>query len=356
MGQLFLDGCKLYHHLDRLNAWKAGEHIAPIHVEVSPTNACNMRCVFCYADHSEHRMGTLAREPFVALMRSMGRMGVRSCLLAGDGEPLVNNATPDAIVAGHQAGVDMALNSNALAMDEQVAKQVAGHLTWLRFSVMAADAERYAHLHGTRADNYRKVIDNIARTVRIKHQQQATVTIGIQQVLLPENACDVVALAKLAKDIGVDYYVLKPFSLHPLNQDYQPGDISSLPERWADSLREAEQLSDEQFTAIVRWNTFSDEGKRDYDVCLGLPFISQIAADGGVYTCCPFFGQERFCYGNINEQDFEQIWYSRRTREVMRDVRENVDVHTECMSYCRHHQVNRVLWDQTHAPAHVNFV
>ena len=135
--KLFLDGCKIYHHLPALNKWLRGEHITPIHAEVSPTNACNYRCVFCYADHSEHAMGSLPRDAFLRLMTSMGRMGVKSCLFAGDGEPLLNPACVDAIITGRQSGVDMAINSNGLALTPEVSEQVIEHLTWLRLSVMS---------------------------------------------------------------------------------------------------------------------------------------------------------------------------------------------------------------------------
>lgn len=356
MAELFLDGCKLYHHLPTLNRWLAGEDIAPIHVEISPTNACNYRCLFCYADHSEHTMGTLPREPYLELMRSMGRMGVKSCLLAGDGEPLLNKACVESIRVGAEAGVDMALNSNGLALKLEISEQALKYLTWLRFSVMSVDADVYARLHGTRPESLEKVAENIAAAVAIKRRDRLDVTLGVQQVLLPENAAEVAETALWAKQLGADYYVLKPFSLHPFNEDYQPEQIEELPERYRTALLEAEQLTDDDFTAIIRWQTFAGSPQRDYDKCLGLGFISQIAADGGVYSCCPFFGQERFLYGNIKENTFEDIWASSRRQDVVRDILDNIDVHNDCMSYCRHHQINRVLWDLTNRPAHVNFI
>lgn len=356
MARLFLDGSKLFHHLGPLNRYLSGEDIAPVHVEVSPTNACNMRCVFCYADHSEHAMGSIPGEAFLRLMDSMARMGVKSCLLAGDGEPLLNPATVDAIVRGREGGVDMALNTNGLAMGSRVSERVLGCLVWLRFSVMASDPETYGFLHGTDPGALDVVLENIARAVEAKRRHGHPVTIGIQQVLLPENARDVPRLARLARDIGVDYYVLKPFSLHPLNEGYRPQGVGVLHETFAEHLREAESLSGNGFTAIVRWRTFSDRGERDYDRCLGLSFLAQIAADGGVYTCCPFFGNPRFLYGRIQDDDFERIWSSDRRRAVVRNVEETVDVHRDCMSFCRHHQINRVLWDLVHPPEHVNFL
>jgi len=356
MAKLFLDGCKLYHHLPVLNRWLAGKMIAPIHVEISPTNACNYRCVFCYADHSEHAMGTLPRGPYLDLMRAMGKMGVKSCLLAGDGEPLLNEACADSIILGRQAGVDMALNTNGYALKPEVSEAVLEHLTWLRFSVMSVEPETYSRLHGVKADALKRVEEHIAAAAAYKRRRGLKVTLGVQQVLLPENGGDAAKVARWAKGLGVDYYVLKPFSLHPFNKEYQPEEIERLPQIYREVLAEAQALSDERFTSIIRWQTFAGSPVRDYDVCLGLSFISQIAADGGVYSCCPFFGQARFLYGNIKEQSFEDIWYGPRRQEVEADIRTNINVHKDCMTYCRHHQINRVLWDLTHPPDHVNFI
>lgn len=367
MANLFLDGHKLLYHLETVQRWLKGGDIAPIHAEISPTSLCNQRCRFCYRDFDGHKYSMIGRDAFLALMKSLAKAGVKSCLLAGDGEPLVNKATPEAIVTGKKAGVDMALNSNGVLLTPVIAEKILPYLTWLRFSVMSTDPGHYAFIHGVPAGNLTKALDNIRECVRIKRRKKLGVTIGIQQVLLNENAMDVYREAKTAKEIGVDYYVLKPFSKHPLN-DYDSA--TDLHIRYRKELEKAQSLSDKpqgsgvasgrrsrpRFSSIIRWNTFSDEGAREYDTCLGIPFIAQIGADGGFYTCCPFFGDKRFLFGNINEEPFEKILRGKKRREVMKRVLTEVNVHKDCMAYCRHHQVNKFLWQLTHEPKHVNFI
>jgi radical SAM protein with 4Fe4S-binding SPASM domain len=212
-------------------------------------------------------------------------------------------------------------------------------------------------IHGTKEINLKRTLKNIEYAANLKKKKGYNVTIGIQQVLLPENAEDVLTLAQISKDIGVDYFVLKPFSLHELN-DHYPEAVSAiqLRDRYLDKLEKAEALSDRNFSSIIRWNTFLDDGIRTYDRCLGLPFISQIAANGKVYTCCPFFYNDEFMYGDLEHQSFSEIWYGDRAKTIREGIEQNLDVHQHCMSYCRHHQINMLLWKLANPPAHINFI
>ena len=41
-----MDSHKLIYHPERVAAWKRGENIYPIELEIGLTNACNHRCIF----------------------------------------------------------------------------------------------------------------------------------------------------------------------------------------------------------------------------------------------------------------------------------------------------------------------
>lgn len=353
---LHLDGSKLFWHLDRVADWQEGKEIAPVHVEISPTNACNYRCIFCYADYSGHKTSRISAETYLQLMRDMGKMGVRSCLLAGDGEPLLHRTTPEAIAVGRQAGVDMALNTNGRLLTEEVIEATLPHLTWLRVSVMALTPSVYGLLHGVAPANLDVTLSNIALAAKLKQRHGYAVTIGLQQVLLPENGEEAPRLAAWARDAGLDYYVLKPFSLHGQNSYYRDGvSAIALRDKFRRYLLEAQALGTDSFASIVRWNTFADGGAKEYERCLGLPFILQVGSDAKAYTCCPFFGQERFSYGDLTEKRLPEIWFSERAVALRHDIAQNYDL-SQCMTYCRHHQINKQLWTLRNLPQHVNFI
>ncbi len=351
--QLFLDGHKLIHHLDTVEDFLSGKDIIPIHAEISPTSLCNQRCKFCYRDFDGHKSQSLSEEVFSNLLKSMAETGVKSILLAGDGEPLLNKYTPEAVVLGKSSGMDMALNSNGVLMTQEIIEKTLSSLTWLRFSVMSPKEETYEKIHGVKSDQLLMAIDNIKKCVEFKKKNNLAVTIGIQQVLLRENAEQVFEEAQLAKNLGVDYYVLKPFSKHNENAYDSDDDLHI---RYQEVLKKAGSLSDDSFTSIIRWNTFQDKGIREYHKCYGIPFVAQVGADGGFYSCCPFFGVERFSFGSLYEKSFKEILFSQQRKDVIKDIIDNVDVHKKCMTYCRHHQINRFLWPLKNPPVHVNFI
>ena len=43
-----MDGNKMLYHLDRVEAWNRGDHIAPIHIDAGLSKGCNIKCQYCF--------------------------------------------------------------------------------------------------------------------------------------------------------------------------------------------------------------------------------------------------------------------------------------------------------------------
>ena len=82
-------------------------------------------------------------------------------------------------------------------------------LTYLRFNISAAEVDRYAAIMGCKQEHYYKVINTIKKSVAIKKANNLNVTLGLQMVLLPEFSDQIIPLAELGKELGVDYLVIK---------------------------------------------------------------------------------------------------------------------------------------------------
>ena len=352
MSELFLDGSKLIHHLPRVNEWKKGRRIAPLHVEISPTSGCNQRCNLCYVDYLGHKPGLLREDIMTGLISSFEKMGVKSVLLAGEGEPTVNPAIIPMIRKSMDTNVDMALNSNAVLLDEKMAEEILPGLTWARFTFQASNKELYNQIHLGHKNDFEKAVKNVEACCRIKRDKKLKVTLGIQQILINENYRDVLETAKLAKELGVDYFVVKRFSKHPKNDYDVPEDLWK---KSIDLFEEAEKLQDENFKIIVRWKNFSKDCDRNYKKCVGTPFITQILADGKVYPCSQFFKNPDFAYGDLYNESFEEIILGDKAKAVTEKIEKEIDV-SKCISYCRHHSTNIFLWNIVEEPSHVNFI
>ena len=354
-GQLYMDGTKLNRHLEEVVKWQRGERFAPIHMEVSLTNVCNQKCVFCYIDW-QHGRNQMSEAMAVQLIRDAKRIGVKSALIAGEGEPTANKAYIRAIEVAGEVDFDVALNTNAVLLNPNDAARVLPHLSWMRVSFQAPTRDLYSKIHQCDPGHFDRVLNNLEACVKLKRDHGYRVTMGLQQVLVKENAHTVAEVAKLAKDIGFDYYVIKPCHPHELNQSGYVT-VGDLVEQNRETLEKAQALSDDKFKAVVRWNFLHEaEVPRSYKKCLALPFIIQIGSGGQVYTCYPMSDRKEHLYGNLSEKSLEEIVFSPDFGKICQSVAETVDV-SKCMPTCRQHNANKYLWWLTQeTPSHLNFI
>ena len=355
MDKFRIDGHKLQYHAERVGDWMRGLNVPPIYIETSPAGACNHRCTFCGKDFMKYEPHFLDWTMFRGHLEEMGRLGVKSIMHAGEGEPLLHPNMVEIIECGKKAGIDQALNTNGVLFTPDKAERILPNAEWVRVSLDAGTGETHTALHQAKADDFDTILRNLAEGVQIRARNQWRCALGIQLILLPENRDEVATLAGIARDLGVDYLAVKPYSQHPLSITDKYRDIS-----YEQDLALAEELATyntEDFHVVFRvramqkWNT----SERNYDHCLAMSFWTYIDAAGWVWACCNYLGDERFRLGSLYESTFEAIWHGERRREVIHWVQNTLDAH-ECRINCRMDEINRYLWELKHPPDHVNFI
>lgn len=348
-----MDGHKLIWHTDRIVDWQSGKRIAPLYIDMGITQTCNIQCKYCYYSVPEHRtQDIIPTDKLIAFLREAANIGVKAIGFLGDGEPMVHPGVYDAVMAGAEAGLDMALSTNGLIVRDENLEGFLNALTWIRFNI-AASPESYEKTMGTRRDVFGRIVKNIGKCTKVKRKLNLKTTIGLQMVLINESAGDIVPFAKLGKELGVDYAVIKQcseshnYKLNLVDEDYQ---------RFAHLLHEAESYSDANYNVIVKWRKMSSRGIRNYDHCYGCEFLPQISGNGRMYNCGNFFGKEEFYIGDVSKESFKDIIFGDRYKNVMKKVKEEVNVHKMCGINCRQNEINEFLWKLKNLPEHVNFV
>lgn len=355
-----MDGHKMLWHLERVAAWQRGERVAPIHIDVGLSKGCNIRCHYCYGvtQGNFFRKGADRYFPGDALlsyMRDAGEIGVRSMALIGEAEPLLNPHVYDAIREGRNAGVDIALGTNGLLLDTgRDGEEALENLIWIRFNISAATDYAYRRIHASK--DFEVAKDKIRFCVDTKRKKNLDTTVGLQMVLTPKNVDQVVPLAELGAELGVDYLVVKQCS-DTVDSDIGVYDQLEVYHNYTEQLEEAEAVSNDDYQVIIKWGKIMNEGKRDYDRCLGAPFLLYSGGDGRIYPCGQWFDshEEEYRLGDLTEMSFKEIFESDRYWDVIRKQSCDVDVH-KCYSNCRTNAINEFLWTFREAPAHVNFV
>ena len=188
-------------------------------------------------------------------------------------------------------------------------------------------------------------------------------------VLMPEYADQVLPLASLSRDLGLDYLVIKHCSDDEqgrLGVDYswyQSQEASDL-------LHVAEKFSTKSFSSQAKWSKIKTGRDRIYSKCYGTPLLLQMSGTGIVAPCGSFFHQDYQNYhiGDIKDTSLYEIWNSKKYDEVMAFLRsDKFDAKSMCATLCLQDKVNETLYniiekDASYAKPsvenlpHVNFI
>lgn len=343
---MILDGTKINWYHDRVRAWDRGERIAPVTIDMALTRTCNFACQYCYATLQENQRYAITKQTMHDFLDDVASIGVKGVSLVSDGESTLNPAYEYSIVYGHSLGLSMASGTNAyLLRDAAVLERVLPALTYLRVNITAGEPARYAEIMGVKDGYFEQVCSNIKLMADIKKRMGLKVTIGLQMVFLPSYVDQVIPLARLGKELGADYLVIKHCSddetgsLGVNYAEYRDKDVR-------DTLAAAERFSDDNYLVKVKWSKIEDGNIRSYKSCYGTPFLLQISGSGLVAPCGMLFGEKykRYHIGNITKERFKDIYQSEKYWEVVRFLAsDKFDAQKMCGSLCLQHSVNKYL-------------
>ena len=348
----------IFHHLDALQKWESGQDFPPLWVEISPTDACNHRCFFCYLNQVEHKSAQIPESLLIKISRDMGASGVKCCEFQGTGEPLLNEGTPNAIVAGKRSGMDICLVTNGVLLNRDILEKVEPCLSFLRVSALAHNAQFYARLHGCPMADFGLVVKALEEAARIRDRQKLAVVIVATFITFNFNTPYIADTARLLKDIGVDLMSVKPAVNIGHNQSWER---DSLHRKHKDKFTEAKAIQDERFKIFLN-EGYLDEfmsvepPPRNYRMCYGVEFETHIGANAKIYPCARFWGNERYCLGDLSEGAFGKVWRSAQWHKVLSQFYNEIRV-DECGYFCcKQHSINRYLYEMANPQRHVNVI
>ncbi|MEA1955646.1 MAG: radical SAM protein [Campylobacterota bacterium] len=351
--QLNLDTHKLHYHPTRVGEFLDRGDCYPLYMEVSPVGSCNHRCTFCAYDYIGYPNRKLDSAKFLQLIDDISDNGLKSMLYAGEGEPLMHPNIGEFITYTKKKGIDVGLFTNGELLEKKLNDEIFKSLTFIRFSVNAGDKQIYKDIH--KKDVFEKIINNIKYSVKLKKDNNLDTTLGIQFVLLPENIKSVENIVKIASEIGVDYISIKPFVQQSSEQFYQMERQFELQEL-QDLFEKLEQYNHDSFNIVARVNAFKNYGKRDYKNCFGCNFITVLNSAGELGSCLPYWDKKEYIYGNINTQNFNEIWNGKKRKKIKYHLENTLDA-TSCPPNCRPNNINSYLYEMKNPMvSHLNFI
>lgn len=352
-----MDGHKLFWHLDRVSDWQSGELIAPVYVEISPVSFCNHNCIFCGLDFAHGEKLSLDADILKQRLEEMGRLGVRSIMFAGEGEPLLHKDLPGLAATAKDAGIDVSITTNGSAGHAKLWEELLPSLSWVRFSIDAGSPEVHSLVHRVPESQFERTLQSISEALAVRERCGHNVTIGVQYLLLPENIDDIADAVQLYDHIGVDYISFKPYSEHPqmLGKTGFSYTVEMLDR--IDSVIEACRLSS-RTRLIFRSASAAGYGNGEilFNACRALPFWGYISSGGDFYTCSVFLNDDRFKVGNIYSESMESIFFGEKRRQSVEFGCRGLVVGEECRLNCRMARINEFLDFLDRKPEHINFI
>lgn len=346
-----VDNHKLIYHPQRVSEWIQTGDCFPVYVEIGPTNRCNHHCIFCALDYIDHSKKDIDPAIMNNTLKEMVQCGVKSVMFAGEGEPLLHKNISDFIETAKKSGMDVSLSTNGVLFGVEILKKTLPFLSWVRYSLDAGTNETHRIIHRGGTTDFDKIINNIKDAVRIRNENEYKVTLGVQMLIIPENLGEIIPLIKLIKDTGADNVQLKPYSQHPLSNNRFSVDHSNI-----DSIEnEILSYNDEKFQVIYRKMSIQRlHEQKKYQDCLGLPFYALIESDGSIIPCNLYHNKKEFTYGNLNNENFKEIWCGAQRTKILEMVRKKGV--GDCREGCRLDAANRYLYALKNPHPHVNFI
>lgn len=345
---------KLYQasFLNRFEEFKITGSSKPWVIELDPTTACNLACHGCISA-SLLNQGGFKRERIKELAKEFVEIGVKAVVLIGGGEPMAHPEFGTLVDYFYENDIHVGVTSNGTLI-EKYANSLAYHTKWVRISVDAGSEDVFQQYrpHASGKSQFKKVIDGMRKLAEAR-----TTKLGFSFLVLEKldadkkynekgknfvetNATDIFKAAKLAKDIGCDYFEVKPSfdPFHFLN------DTSELMANIIkDELHKSAPLEDENFKIISPYTlnkTMEGEKKqiKDYSRCLTAE-MRTVLSPSGAYVCPYHRGNTNLKIGDPNKESLKEIWYGKTRKEIMKTL----DPRKHCEFHCIRHNTNKVL-------------
>jgi MoaA/NifB/PqqE/SkfB family radical SAM enzyme len=284
----------------------------PTHLQIEPSNLCNLRCALCYVTKGLNReQGHLNLDLFKKLIDELGDY-VFLILFWGWGEPFLNPSAYDMIALAKQRGIKIvsSTNGHVFAEDDHAEKLVRSGLDALIFAVDGISQDTYQQYR--KRGDLAKVIEGLKKVVTAKDRaRSATPLINLRFIVMKHNEHEVPRLKAFAESLGADLVTLKTLNLHAApHVDGKAGHESAFLPKNPDFQR-------------FRRDVFTrDPIRRKHNPCKDFWNYSAMSWDGKMIMCCEDYSGKTIL-GDLKTESFKDIWFGSGYREQRRKFRDD---------------------------------
>jgi len=326
--------------------WKKGTQ-NPLIVELDPTAICDLACPGCISEDIIATGNSFTNKRLLELGEEFKNNGVKGVILIGGGEPLAHPAIGELIEYFGKNDISVGITTNGTFIHKYM-NEIAQYSHWTRISIDAASEKIFEILRPTKGggSKFNHIIQNMRELAKIKKGKLGfsfLIRSEIEDDNIVSNIHEIYAAAKLAKDIGCDYFEVKPSYnykddvAHSLVQ-YPDKQIAEIKEE----LVKLESLVTKNFS-IVKAITLDEslngthkKQVKEYHFCPSTQ-LRTLLTPVGTFVCPYWRGKNDFNIGDAKTTNFKDLW----TGKQRQDVEKWLDPSIHCASlHCLRHETN----------------
>lgn len=322
-------GLTYYENYKQIMLWMEdkGDLPAPIEASLDPIALCNNWCYYCnsqrYLRENPHRIPRWGRDYTEDLLIDLMRMGIKGTCWGGGGEPTLNIRLSEMIKNSILLGMENAIITNGVSISNELFESLL-LCRWIGISIDSADPTVYEKVRGT--NTCQKVLSNISRLARGRMKTD----IAIKVLVLPETIDTIVYTCKIAKELGVQDFHVRPVDLE--RKDFELAVRFNLDmEKIKDIFAECHAMETPNFHVYTVTHKYDENFhvKHDFKKCLASPLVMQICTDKKIYICVDHRLESRFEIKG---------WGSNEHRKLL----QGINPYTEC-TRCTWSEYNRQI-------------
>lgn len=344
-------------YLKNIN-WQLGSQ-SPFVVELDPTSMCNLACPDCISGSMLNK-DEIPSDRLLKLTNEMIVAGVKSVILIGGGEPMMHPAIGEVIRRLGEADVKIGITTNGLYLKKYLTV-TSEYSSWVRVSMDAGTNETFNRIRPSKTGKslFTTAIRNMEAFAQVKKGK-----LGYSFMIFNEgefgfkgipikgeyrnelkhiksNVHEIYTAAKLARDIGCDYFEIKP--MYDVNHFaiMQPLELTKIVEEQIAKARGLETNNFKILEASKLWASLHGKSNlepKEYTKCVTAQ-TRTLVTPSGVYVCPYFRGNESKKIGDIINESFSDMWHGPQRQAVI----ENLNPSEDCRMHCIRHESNQTI-------------
>jgi MoaA/NifB/PqqE/SkfB family radical SAM enzyme len=326
---------------------------APFVVEFDPTSNCNLACPDCISG-SLLNQGEIESSQVRRVVQEMIDCGVRAVILIGGGEPMMHRDTGWILNTLGEAGVKIGITTNGLYLKQHL-DSLSKYVDWVRVSMDAGTPETFGRLRPSKTGKslFNLAVENMRRYAAVKRgrlgysfmifergdfgfsadNSEARAIVEDRYRHITTNVFEIYTAAKLAKDIGCDYFEVKP--MYDVNHFtvMQREEIARVVDEQILLAKSLESDTFQVFEALkLRASLRGDSNlePKQYTRC-AVAQMRTLVTSSGVYVCPYFRGVDHKKIGDVNSTGFKEMWHGETRQRVMSKLNPSVDCPMHCI-------------------------